>query len=457
MAPVKYEILLVDDDRTLLQAMETALSPQFTVHAFSNSSDASAILRARNIPVVILDLHLPEIYGLDLLKRWKVEFPETEVIFCSGEQKVEKAIECLRHGASDFISKPFKKEDLLCLVQRTLEKHELKKRSEKLNPLLNPMPIEFIGKSPVILDLLNKVKLLKNNPHLNVILLGESGTGKEIMARLLHQQEAESNRPFVVVNMPAIPANLMEAELFGVERGAYTDAKQSRAGKFELADGGDIFLDEIGDLPLDTQAKLLRALQERQIERVGSNRSRRISFRAISATNQPLSDLMTSGRFREDVIYRLSDMVLWLPPLRERKEDIPLLADYFIKKYSRGYDLPILGEKALQYLLSYSWPGNIRQLESTIKRTLIFCGTQVIEEIEIYDPSTFNPIGKITNQQQASHLEEDNFDVQIREFEKTLLASTIQKFQGDKNAAMKVLKLPRATFYRKLSQLGLIN
>ncbi len=194
MAPVKYEILLVDDDRTLLQAMETALSPQFTVHAFSNSSDASAILRARNIPVVILDLHLPEIYGLDLLKRWKVEFPETEVIFCSGEQKVEKAIECLRHGASDFISKPFKKEDLLCLVQRTLEKHELKKRSEKLNPLLNPMPIEFIGKSPVILDLLNKVKLLKNNPHLNVILLGESGTGKEIMARLLHQQENTNTR-----------------------------------------------------------------------------------------------------------------------------------------------------------------------------------------------------------------------------------------------------------------------
>jgi len=457
MATNKNDILIIDDDLALLEAMKNVLEPYYSVHSFSRSEDAYNLLRKKNIPVVILDLHLPEIYGLELLKKWKNEFPETEVIFCSGEQKVEKAIECLRQGASDFISKPFKKEDLLCLVQRTFEKCELKKRSEKLSPLLNPMPIEFIGKSPAILDLLNKIKLFKNNPHLNVILLGESGTGKEIMARLLHQQENEANRPFVVVNMPAIPANLMEAELFGVERGAYTDAKQSRPGKFELADGGDIFLDEIGDLPLDTQSKLLRALQEKQIERVGSTRSRRVSFRVISATNQPLSDLMASGRFREDVIYRLSDMVLWLPPLRERKEDIPLLADYFIKKYSRTQDAPVLGGKSLETLLAYSWPGNVRQLESTIKRALIFCKNPIIEEIEIYDPSTFNPSGKGFPTYQSMEPQGDTFEGLIREFEKNLLQSTLQRFQGDKTAAMAALKLPRATFYRKLSQLGLIN
>ncbi|NBY18929.1 sigma-54-dependent Fis family transcriptional regulator [bacterium] len=273
---MKQDILIVDDDLALLQAISVSLSSSYTVHLAQDSAKAHQILKSRNIPVIILDLHLPEISGLDLLKNWKKEFPETEIIFCSGEQKVDKAIECIRHGASDFISKPFKKEDLLCLVKRTFEKFELRKKSEKLQQLLSPMPVEFIGKSSAILDVLEKVKILKHQTHLNVMLLGESGTGKEIMARLLHQQENDNDRPFVVVNMPAIPSNLMEAELFGVEKGAYTDAKQSRAGKFELADGGDIFLDEIGDLPLDTQAKLLRTLQEKQVERVGSSRSRSV-------------------------------------------------------------------------------------------------------------------------------------------------------------------------------------
>ncbi|NQW45129.1 MAG: sigma-54-dependent Fis family transcriptional regulator [Deltaproteobacteria bacterium] len=453
----QHEILVVDDDLILLQAMESALAPFYRVETFSNSAAAYTVLKRKTIPLVILDLHLPEVYGLDLLKRWKVEFPETEIIFCSGEQKVEKAIECLRHGASDFISKPFKKDDLLYLVNRTLEKHELKKKIEKLNPLINPMPIDFIGGSPVILELLKKVSLLKNHPHLNVILLGESGTGKEIMARLLHQQEEESNRPFVVVNMPAIPSSLMEAELFGVEKGAFTDAKQSRAGKFELADGGDIFLDEIGDLAPDTQAKLLRTLQEKQIERVGSSRVRKVSFRTISATNQPLSDLMSSGRFREDVIYRLSDMVLWLPPLRERKEDIPLLTHYFIKKYSRQLRVPTLSSAALETLLNYHWPGNVRQLESTIKRSLIFCTDNMIKEIEIYDPSTFNSLGKETGRLDKNEVSSDDFNALTKEFEKNIIHSAIKKFQGDKNAAMTALKLPRATFYRKLSEFGLIN
>lgn len=457
MTTNKPEILIVDDDISLLQAVELILSPYFTIHSFTSPNEAHRLLKARTIPLVILDLHLPQGSGLDLLKQWKLDSPETEIIFCSGEQKVDKAIECLRHGASDFLSKPFKKEDLLYMVQRTFEKYDLKKRSEKLKPLLNPMPVEFIGNSPAILELLNKASLLKNNSHLNVMLLGESGTGKEILARLLHQQERDNSRPFVVVNMPAIPANLMEAELFGVERGAYTDAKQSRPGKFELADGGDIFLDEIGDLPIETQAKLLRALQEKQIERIGSNRTRKVSFRVISATNQPLSDLMATGKFREDVIYRLSDLVLWIPPLRERKEDIPVLANYFIKKYSRSAKLPTLSSNVLDKLTQHSWPGNIRQLESTIKRALVFCNTAVIDEIEIYDPLTFNPIGRPNPIAGPPAIEPNDFDLLTKEFEKNLLQATLQRFQGDKNAAMSALKLPRATFYRKLSQLGLIN
>lgn len=454
---MKQDILIVDDDLALLQAISVSLSSSYTVHLAQDSAKAHQILKSRNIPVIILDLHLPEISGLDLLKNWKKEFPETEIIFCSGEQKVDKAIECIRHGASDFISKPFKKEDLLCLVKRTFEKFELRKKSEKLQQLLSPMPVEFIGKSSAILDVLEKVKILKHQTHLNVMLLGESGTGKEIMARLLHQQENDNDRPFVVVNMPAIPSNLMEAELFGVEKGAYTDAKQSRAGKFELADGGDIFLDEIGDLPLDTQAKLLRTLQEKQVERVGSSRSRSVSFRVVSATNQPLSELMNSKQFREDVIYRLSDMVLWLPPLRERKEDIPLLADYLVKKHAASHHATQISSKAMQTLMNYDWPGNVRQLESTLKRALIFCKSGSIDSIEIYDPTTFNPTGKLTSLSNVQVLGAEDFDHQIKNHEKTIIQSTLQKFGGDKVAAMNALKLPRATFYRKLSQLGLAN
>lgn len=455
--PAKIDILIVDDDSTLLDAMSLTLGSRYEVHLASTAEQANSVLISKVIPLIILDLHLPKISGLDLLKKWKLEFPDTEIIFCSGEQKVDKAIECIRHGAADFISKPFKKEDLICLVERTLEKHELRSRVEKLSPLINPMPVEFVGQSPKILETIGKLKLLKNNPHLNVTLLGESGTGKEIVARLLHQQEGVSNRPFVVVNMPAIPSNLMEAELFGVERGAYTDAKQSRPGKFELADGGDIFLDEIGDLPLDTQAKLLRTLQEKQIERVGSNRTRKVQFRVISATNQPLSELMNSGRFREDVIYRLSDMVLWLPPLRERKEDIPLLINYFLKKYSRFDSLPKLTDSVLSTLTNYSWPGNVRQLESTIKRALIFNTQKLIDKVDIYDPSMFNPVGQPRFSCEPSGDNSDHFDSLMKDFEKNILHTTLKKFNGDKNAAMLALKLPRATFYRKLSQLGLIN
>lgn len=455
--PLKTEILVVDDDSALLSGMQLILGARYEVHCASNEQEAYNLLRSKLIPLIILDLHLPQISGLELLKKWKIEFPESEIIFCSGEQKVDKAIECIRHGAADFISKPFKKEDLLYLVQRTLEKHELKNKLEKLSPLINPRPVEFIGRSPQILEVLNKVNLLKNNQHLNVTLLGESGTGKEIIARLLHQQEAQPKRPFVVVNMPAIPSNLMEAELFGVERGAYTDAKQSRPGKFELADGGDIFLDEIGDLPLDTQAKLLRTLQEKQIERVGSSRSRRVQFRVISATNQPLSELMASGRFREDVVYRLSDMVLWIPPLRERKEDIPLLINYFLKKYSPSKFEIQISEKAFQKLYDYSWPGNVRQLESTIKRAVVFTPKNIIEEIDIFDPSMFHALGKTTTAVESFNSKADHFDGLVRDFEKNVLSSTIQKFNGDKSAAMSALKLPRATFYRKLSQFGLLN
>jgi transcriptional regulator with PAS, ATPase and Fis domain len=308
--------------------------------------------------------------------------------------------------------------------------------------------VQFIGESAAMREVLEKIKLLSGQGHLNVLILGESGTGKEVIARLLHQQEQGAQRPFVIVNMPAIPSTLMESELFGVEKGAFTDAKVARAGKFEQADGGDIFLDEIGDLPLETQSKILRALQEKQIERIGSHRSTSVQFRVISATNRPLADLMSGGEFREDLIYRLSDMVLWIPPLRDRKEDIPALANHFIQKYFRGADTaaPRLSERALQTLLAYHWPGNVRQLESTIKRALVFNRGAILDDVEIYDPAMFNPC-------RTADAPPATLEQQLEQYERRIIQDALRRHSGNRDAVMQELAVSRATFYRRILRL----
>ncbi len=451
----KIEIIIIDDEPVTLSAMKMVLEANYTVHPFENPKAAEKILNERPIPLAIIDLNLAEVSGIDVLKDWKVKYPETEILICSGETRVEKAIECLRQGASDYIVKPFRKDDLLLVINRTLEKQDLKRKVEKLTPLVIPSPVDLIADSKAMQEVLEKARLLKHQLHLNVMILGESGTGKEIFARFLHQQEGHSSRPFVVVNMPAIPSSLMESELFGSEKGAFTDSKASRPGKFEVADTGDIFLDEIGDLPMETQSKILRTLQEKTVERVGSTKARNVQFRVISATNQPLADLMSHGRFREDLMYRLSDMVLWLPPLREHKEDIPKLVEHFMKKYSYGRPIPKVSAQAMNSLTAYHWPGNIRQLESTVKRAMIFNRGMIIEKIDLIDPLMMNPLSsKVSMNSDAPMDLSRGYDGMVANFEKKLLEDVIQRNGGDKMAAMQELKLPRATFYRKLTQLN---
>ncbi len=452
----KTEIIIIDDEALTLSAMQMVLEKDYHVHAFQNHKDAEKILHERTIPLAMIDLNLADVSGIEVLRDWRARFPETEILFCSGETRVEKAIECLRQGASDYIVKPFRKDDLLLIIQRTLEKQELKRKVEKLTPLVFPSPVDLIADSKPMQEVLDKARLLKNQSHLNVMILGESGTGKEILARFLHQQEGNSSRPFVVVNMPAVPSSLMESELFGSEKGAYTDSKTSRPGKFEVADNGDIFLDEIGDLPMETQAKILRTLQEKTVERVGSTKARKVQFRVISATNQPLADLMSNGRFREDLMYRLSDMVLWLPPLRDHKDDIPKLVEHFIKKYSYGRATPKVAAAAMDVMMQYHWPGNIRQLESTIKRALIFNRGMVIEKIDLIDPLMMNPASHKVSVSSDMVLDTSHgYEGIVAHFEKKILEQVIQKHSGDKTAAMSELKLPRATFYRKLTQLNI--
>ncbi len=442
--PIRPEIVVVDDDPIALQTIKMVLSEEFGVHCFTRPADAEDTLRRREVDLAVLDLNISDQSGLDVLRHWRGKFPELEIVFCSGETKVARAIQCLREGASDFVVKPFDRQDLLLIVRRVLEKSQLKRRVEKLAPMVHPQPMPFIGSAPVIRELLDKVEKLRGQPHLNVLILGESGTGKELVARLLHQETAETPRPFVIVNTPAIPANLMEAELFGVMKGAYTDAKTSRAGKFELADGGDVFLDEIGDLPFETQAKMLRTLQDRTVERIGSGKARQVSFRVISATNQPLGQLIELGRFREDLLYRLSDVVLRLPTLAERREDIPLLAEHFLKKHARG-PVPALSEAALKQLRDFSWPGNVRQLESTLKRALAFHRGGAIEQVDCYDASLF-----------GARADRPKALVQsLDDTEKRLIAEALGRNGGNRAAALSELKMSRATFYRRVQQLSI--
>lgn len=441
LANKETKIFVVDDDPLAMGSLKLVLSPHYSVTGFTDPDRAEAAAREEAPRIALLDLNFPDHNGMSLLQKWRHQFPDTEVISCSGEIRVQRAMECLRRGASDYLVKPFQAEDLLRVVERTLNRRELPRQ-----PSIDFEKSGFIGSSASVQAVLEKVRLLRRQPHMNVLILGESGTGKELIARLLHVQEGNAKRPFVVSNMAAIPANLLESEFFGVERGAFTDAKASRPGKFELAHKGDIFLDEIGDLPLDTQAKILRVLQEKQIQRLGSHEVRQVSFRTIAATNRPLADLVAEGAFREDLMYRLTDMVLWLPALRERPEDIPALARHFVAKYSGGGEPLQIADEAIAYLQGYHWPGNVRQLESTIKRAMIFCRGRVLREIEIFDPATLVP----SRAKGVQALES-----QKGSFEKELIEAALRRNGGDRGATIEELKLSKATFYRKVNQLNI--
>lgn len=448
-------LLIVDDDLLVRRRLTSIFESDYEIFQAATGAEATVALRKHPIQLVLLDLNLGGTSGIVYLGAWKQEFPELDIVICSGESRIEVALDCVRRGAADYLPKPIRPDDALWIVSRVLEHRSIRNKLDRLSPLICPRPVDLIGRSASVLELRKCLDSLRGQSHLNILLLGESGTGKEVVARTLHQQEGDSERPFVIVNMPAIPTSLVESELFGVEKGAFTDAKASRPGKFELADGGDIFLDEIGDLPSEVQPKLLRTLQEQVVERVGSSqRPRKVRFRTISATNQSLASLLSQGRFREDLVYRLSDMVLWLPPLRERRDDIPELAEHFLRKHCPAGNVPALSARALEQLQNYAWPGNVRQLESTLKRAMVFNRGERIDEIEIFDLNAFAPKNSresLTHFSTGETSAASSLSEKRADFEGRALAEALRKHGGDRMAACKELGLSRATFYRKLS------
>ncbi len=388
--PVRGSILLVDDEERIVRNLARALRAEgHEVQTATHATEAQRQLAARPFDLLVVDQRMPDKSGLELLRELRATTPEGErpqLVMMTAHATVEHAIEAMKLGALDFLQKPFDVEALLALARRAIEHQRLRGQHRYL---LAERGEEFahsgiVGHSRPTQELLRTLELVARSKS-TVLITGETGTGKELCARALHDRSEQRDMPLIKVNCAAIPEALLESELFGHVRGAFTGATANKKGKFALADGGSLFLDEIGTLPLALQGKLLRVLQEREFEPLGSERSETVDLRVIAATNRDLGRMLAEGTFQQDPFYRLSVIPLHLPPLRERREDIPLLVEHFLRKHGprAGRVVERLDDEALKLLLDYDWPGNVRELENTIERAVVLAGGPVIGAAQV--------------------------------------------------------------------------
>jgi len=443
------KVLVVDDEVGIRESIKRILGRQgFDVITASNGEDAFKIIRKQDIDLLITDIRMAGMDGVDLLKVCKSVSPTTEVIMITGYASVDTAVETMKLGAYDYITKPFKKAELLKAVSKAIEKQtlsldniQLKKRLEELDKGM------LVGvSSPKMREVIDLVQQVAPS-QATVLILGESGTGKEVIANLIHRMSPRGSRPMVKVNCAALPETLIEAELFGYEKGAFTGAVSSREGRFEAADMSTIFLDEVGEIPPEVQVKLLRILQEGKLERLGSNKTVTVDTRIIAATNKDLETMVKQGGFREDLYWRLNVISIHLPPLRERKEDIPALVQYFLTRFARKNNKDIKGieTKAMDALLGYEWPGNVRELENVIERCVVLDRDLVIATDDLPSDLVKDETRKI------DHVT-IKLGTPLEEVEKILMEEALRYTKGDKNLAAKLLGVSTRTLYRKLGK-----
>jgi len=396
--PLSKRILVADDELNMRRVLEAILKREgYEVITAANGLDALAEMN-RDVHTVITDLKMPGLDGMGLLRRLQETHPEVPVVMITAHGSVESAVEAVKLGAFDYLEKPFEQEQIRQIVAKAMKTHELARRDARPEtPSSERGRFRLIGQSTAIKQIYSVVEKVADTPS-TVLITGESGTGKELFARALHENSSRHAGPFIKINCAAIPKTLMESELFGYDKGAFTGAVGAKPGRFELAHGGTLFLDEIGEIPIEMQVKLLRVLQESEFERVGGIKTIKVDVRLVTATNRDLLHEIEQGGFREDLFYRLNVVPIHIPPLRERREDIPLLVEHFITKFNERLKKQITGisTAAIACLTAYEWPGNIRELENLMERTMLFCEGPEIQAREL-PPEIFHGGGDATH------------------------------------------------------------
>ncbi|NPV03231.1 MAG: sigma-54-dependent Fis family transcriptional regulator [Syntrophaceae bacterium] len=453
-------ILVVDDDRGMQDMLDIMLSREgYQVATADDGAAALEIIRKKKFDLVITDLKMPRVDGIDLLRGVKEAAPETAVILLTAFASGETALAAMREGAYDYVEKNFNVDDLLTIVRDALEKREAERKQATAAPQEGNDTRYFgtmVGRSKEMQKVYALISKVADTPA-NVLLLGESGTGKELVARAIHGNSARRAKPFVAINCGGIPENLLESELFGYMKGSFTGAFADRAGLFEVARGGTIFLDEIAELPVVLQVKLLRVLQERTIRRIGGSEDIKTDVRIISATNQDLQEKVRRGEFREDLYFRLNVIPVRIPPLRERREDIPLLVQHFIEKYTRefGKEIKRISAYALELLMRYPFPGNIRELENIIERSVALESSSIILPENLIIAEEGNSAAAAAGC--AGEFPEGGIDLnrELERFEREIIRKALERAKGSKTKAASLLGVSFPSLRHRLEKLGM--
>ena len=445
---MRIRFLVVEDEPSIRKLCVTIAEKLGFAPSEAESAEAAVALIETQAPdVVLADLKLPQESGVELLRQIKQLLPATEVAIMTGHGTIESAVDAMKLGAYDYIEKPFRVEKLRLLLQRMAEKVRLVSENQFLRERMETETQldGIVGTSAKVQDLLRMVSRLKDS-HTPVLIAGESGTGKELVARAIHFRGPLAKMPFVAVDCGALVPTLMESELFGHEKGAFTGAMKSKSGLFQTANGGTIFLDEIGELPLEMQAKLLRVLQEKEVRPVGSNEKVAVDVRVIAATNRDLEAAYRAGTFRKDLFFRLNVVTVHMPPLRERRSDIPALVHCFLERHAPGENLHV-SSAAMKALLQYDWPGNVRELENCIARALAL-GDRHSIDVKDLTPAIMSGLGSAQSAEETSDLA----STALADMERMTILRVFEQVGGDKALAGKMLGISRATLYRKLKQ-----
>ena len=462
MFPEKKQVLIVDDEPNLRKILAAQLARDgYDVLTAEDGEVGLQMLRENHIDLVVTDLKMPKVDGMDLLRFALREDPDLPIVMITAHGTVDTAVEALKLGAFDYLTKPFDKDEVRQVVGKALRTRQLSEEDAAHLPKTSTR-FGIIGNSPGLVEIYNVLERVADTPT-TILITGESGTGKELVARALHEHSSRRDRPFIKVNCAAIPKELIESELFGYERGAFTGAVSSKPGRFELANGGTLFLDEIGEIPVEMQVKLLRALQESEFERVGGVKTLRVDVRLVAATNRDLKRLIANGSFREDLFYRLNVVPLRLPALRERSADIPLLLEHFLTKFNERLKKSVTGcsEEAMTALRNYAWPGNIRELENVVERAVLFSDEKVIR-LQDLPLELKSPLTSVSREEGGAGLQlpsdgglKEHVKVAMTRLERELVSRALEQTGGNVTHAARLLKISRKGLQLKMKELGL--